>query len=524
MARRAQPLGGWGGAGAASVALVLTLVFGTLAAVALRAEGPAALGPADLAAVRFTVLQALLSAGLSCLLAVPVARALARRRFAGRGLLVTLLGAPFLMPAIVAVLGLLAVFGRAGLISRGLGLLGLPPLDIYGLHGVVLAHVFLNLPLATRLVLQGWLAIPAERFRLAASLGLGPGEVARLLERPMLRAVLPGAFAAIFLVCLTSFTVALILGGGPRATTVELAIYQAFRYEFDLGRAALLALVQVGLTLAAAAGAMAFALPGALGAGLDRAVERWDAEGRGRRLIDAALIALAAGFLILPLAALAAEGAVALARLPGSVWMAALRSLVVALAAAGLALGLALPLALLAQRRQGRAAGRMAEATGYLTIAASPLVMGTGLFILTFPYADPARLALALTALVNAAMALPFAMRAILPALRAAEADFGRLADGLGLAGWARLRIAVLPRLARPMGFAAGLAAAFSMGDLGVIALFGDPAHATLPLEMFRLMSAYRMEQAMGTAILLMAASLALFWAFDRGGRLDARV
>ena len=48
------------------------------------------------------------------MLAVPVARALARRRFPGRGLLVTLLGAPFLLPVIVALLGLLAVFGRAG--------------------------------------------------------------------------------------------------------------------------------------------------------------------------------------------------------------------------------------------------------------------------------------------------------------------------------------------------------------------------------------------------------------------------
>ena len=84
-------------------------------------------------------------------------------------------GAPFILPVIVAVLGLLAVFGRAGILSQALGLLGLPPVPIYGLHGVVLAHVFFNLPLATRLILQGWLAIPAERFRLAASLGIAAG-------------------------------------------------------------------------------------------------------------------------------------------------------------------------------------------------------------------------------------------------------------------------------------------------------------------------------------------------------------
>jgi thiamine transport system permease protein len=54
--------------------------------------------------------------------------------------------------------------------------------SVYGLQGVVLAHVFLNLPLATRMILQGWQALPAERFRLAQSLGFGPREIFRHLE------------------------------------------------------------------------------------------------------------------------------------------------------------------------------------------------------------------------------------------------------------------------------------------------------------------------------------------------------
>jgi thiamine transport system permease protein len=84
------------------------------------------------------------------------------------------------------------------------------------------------------------------------------------------------------------------------------------------------------------------------------------------------------------------------------------------------------------------------------------------------------------------------------------------------------LRHAILPRLARPLGFGAGLAAAFSMGDLGVITLFSSPGQGTLPLEMYRLMGAYRTDDAQGAAVLLMALTLALFWLFDRGGRLDA--
>ena len=50
--------------------------------------------------------------------------------------------------------------------------------------------------------------------------------------------------------CATSFTLVLIFGGGPAATTLEVAIYQALRFEFDLGRAALLAAVQFTLCAA----------------------------------------------------------------------------------------------------------------------------------------------------------------------------------------------------------------------------------------------------------------------------------
>ncbi len=518
MARRRQPISAGDGVGALALALVVTLVLGTLMAVALRADGAAGFGPADWAAVRFTLAQALISATLSVLLAVPVARALARRRFFGRSALITLLGAPFILPVIVAVLGLISVFGRNGIVSQALILAGLEPVSIYGAHGVVLAHVFFNLPLATRLILQGWLSIPSERFRLVASLGFGPGDVQRVLERPMLREVVPGAFLVIFILCLTSFAVALALGGGPRATTIELAIYQAFRFEFDLGKAALLGLMQVAIAGTAAVVALRLSLPAELGAGFDRAVKRWDAETGLLKVQDALAIGLAALFLAVPLAMIALDGLLALTGLPGSVWLSTLRSVAVALVSMLLTLGLALPIAALAVRRQAR----IVEVLAMLTIAASPLVVGTGLFIMLFPVVDPGRIALGVTALVNAAMGLPFALRALVPALARVEADFGRLADGLGLTGRARVVHLWVPRLRRPLGFSAGLAAALSMGDLGVIAMFASPDGGTLPLALYRLMAAYRMEDAAGAALILLAVSLALFWVFDRGGRVDA--
>ena len=124
--------------------------------------------------------------------------------------------------------------------------------------------------------------------------------------------------------------------------------------------------------------------------------------------------------------------------------------------------------------------------------------------------------------IINAVMSLPFALRALVPELRSVEAGYGRLADSLRLDSWHRLRLLWVPRLRRPLGFSAGLAAALSMGDLGVIALFADPEIVTLPLALYRLMASYRMADAAGAALLLMGLSMALFWLFDRGGRANA--
>ncbi|MBL4768533.1 MAG: thiamine/thiamine pyrophosphate ABC transporter permease ThiP [Rhodobacteraceae bacterium] len=513
MAGRAEPVNPKPGIGAAIC--VVALILACLGSVFWRAEAGRGLSAYDWAAVRFTLMQAVLSAAFSVALAIPVARALARRQFFGRQALIILLGAPFILPVIVAVLGLLQVFGRAGWFSIALGWFGLPPVQIYGLHGVVLAHVFFNLPLATRLILQGWQDIPAERFRLAAQLGAGPVAMWRLLEKPMLTRLVPGVLAVVFAICLTSFAVALTLGGGPKATTIELAIYQAFRFDFDLGRAAMLSVVQILLTGSAALIAFKVSRGDGFGRGLDRPMQRWDAHTLGAKGLDAVIIGLASLFLVLPLAAIVLSGLPRLLSLPSVVYTSAITSILVALGSTCVLLALAIPMALAAATRRYS----WVEMIGLLGLATSPLVIGTGLFLMINPILDPFLLALPVTALVNAILALPFALRILVPGAREEVARFGRLGLALNMQGWQFLRHVVLPRMRPQIGFAAGLTAALSMGDLGVIVLFADPERATLPLQIFRLMGSFQMQAAAGAALLLLMLSLGIFWVLDRGGR-----
>ena len=69
----------------------------------------------------------------------------------------------------------------------------------------------------------------------------------KYIELPMLVKIAPSIFTIIFLFCSLTFSIALVLGGGPSATTVELAIYQTIVFEGDLAAAARLSTFQLML-------------------------------------------------------------------------------------------------------------------------------------------------------------------------------------------------------------------------------------------------------------------------------------
>ena len=118
---------------------------------------------------------------------------------------------------------------------------------LYGLPGILIAHVFFNAPFAARIFLGALAAVPGEHWRLAAQLGMRPAAIFRILDWPVLKREAPMLAALIFLLCFTSFAIVLTLGGGPGAATLEVAIYGRVRFDVDFARAGLLALLQVAI-------------------------------------------------------------------------------------------------------------------------------------------------------------------------------------------------------------------------------------------------------------------------------------
>lgn len=504
--------------GVGGASLLLLPAFG--AVLALLAEGSwrgSTPDAADWAALRFTLKQALLSAAISVGLGVVLARAMLRRHFYGRALLLSLFGAPFLLPVISAVLALIAIWGRGGMMSDMLSLLGMPRLEIYGLSGIILAHVFFNLPLATRMILNGWASVPQERMRLAVHLHGTGFHFWRLIEWPMLRQTLPPAFLLISLFCLTSFSVVLILGGGPGQSTLELAIYSAIRHEFDLPRAAMLTVMQacIGLVF----GMFYLGLSSnPLSAPSNTRIPRLAYPPMGLRLVgDVLVLVFLGGFVLLPLGALFWAGLGEIARLPEPVWQAALVSTGIALCAATVSVSIAFMVADFTAR-PGRF-GALIFTLAMLSLTISPLVIGSGIFLMMIGRVSPFSYAVEVTILVNALIALPMNLAILRAPLAQSWAQHGRLIQALGLSGFSRLWRITLPSIAAPLGLAFGLSAALSMGDLGVMVLFAAEDVATLPLMVYRLMGSYQMDAARGAACLLAILSFAIFWSFDAAGR-----
>ncbi len=77
------------------------------------------------------------------------------------------------------------------------------------------------------------------------------------------------------------------------------------------------------------------------------------------------------------------------------------------------------------------------------------------------------------------------------------------------------------PVARRELGFAAALAAALSVGDLGVVALFGSEGFRTLPWLLYERSGRYQSEEAAAIALALLLLSLAFFAGIERvvGGR-----
>ena len=500
-------------AGAAIALAIALLVVSLFRAIAGAAAGQGAASPADIDVahlLRMTAIQAGLSTIISLVVGGALAWSLNRLRFPGRGLVIGFFASAIVTPGLIVAFGLLSVWGRTGWISALLQLVGLRlDIPIFGLGGILAAHVILDGAFVARILLGRLDAIPEHRLKTGQSLGLSTFTRFAVIDWPAIRGTLPGLAAIIFLLAFTSFPIVLLLGGGPANQTLEVAIYSAVRLDFDLAAAVQLALVQIAVCGAIIVFTTAFTpIPSSLGPTVGQS---W-ADSRPACFAQVVVLTLGLiGFglpLLAVLAGLFGGGIGELAGRP-AFWNATLTSLGVAAASAILTLLLALGLAL-GRAAARRTAGRLlisAPAYTYLAVPAMVLTLGFFLLVRSFGI-EPGSAGPEIVILGNALLSLPFAVATLGPPLEAIAAGQGRLIRSLGLSGWRQFLLVEWPLIGRDVGVLLALAFCFSLGDLGIISLFGTENFTTLPLLLVEALGAYRTNDAAIIAALMLVVTI----------------
>jgi molybdate transport system permease protein len=175
-------------------------------------------------------------------LGTPTAYLLATRRFRGRALLLTLVELPLVLPPAVAGIGLLAAFGRTGLLSTSVA---------FTKTAVVLAVAFVSAPFYVRTAVAAFEAVDPTLVAAARTLGAGPWRVFARIALPLAAGGLGAGLALSFARGLGEFGATIMFAGSlQRVTqTLPLAIYAEFARSFDVALAIGALLVVFSFTL-----------------------------------------------------------------------------------------------------------------------------------------------------------------------------------------------------------------------------------------------------------------------------------
>jgi molybdate transport system permease protein len=192
-----------------------------------------------------------LAQALILLFGTPLAYLIATRRFPGRTLAVTLVELPLVLPPAVAGLGLLATFGRFGLLGSTFRALGISV--SFTQTAVVLAVAFVASPLYIRTAIVAFEAVDPDLVAASRTLGAGSTRTFFRVVLPLAANGLAAGEALAFARGLGEFGATIMFAGSLQGVTqtLPLAIYAEFSVNFDIALAlgALLVAISAALLL-----------------------------------------------------------------------------------------------------------------------------------------------------------------------------------------------------------------------------------------------------------------------------------
>jgi molybdate transport system permease protein len=218
----------------------ITLAFLAIPIVALFTEVPLRDVPGLLGrpvvrdALAVTVRTNAIANVLILAFGTPTAWFIARRRFPGRALVVTLIELPLVLPPAVAGIGLLAAVGAGGLFGGDLSDAGIVlPFTEWA---VVLAVAFVASPFYIRQAISAFESVDSTLTDAARTLGAGPGRTFWRIGLPLAAGGLLAGWVLAFARGIGEFGATIVFAGNVRGETqtLTLTIYEQLESDFDV--------------------------------------------------------------------------------------------------------------------------------------------------------------------------------------------------------------------------------------------------------------------------------------------------
>jgi thiamine transport system permease protein len=477
--------------------------------------------------IGFTTGQAALSSLIGVLAALPLAYMVSHYTFPGKRLVYSLSLIPFILPSIVVVICMISFYGKSGLLNS---LLGTDYNLVYNFRGIVLAHVFYNFSLAIRIISTAWLSIDRRYREAAETLGERPLGLLVRVTLPLLAPAILSAFVLIFIYTFLSFGIILVFGG-VRFATLEVAIYQEIFVNLDLVSAAVFSMIQLALSLGfIALSARVIHATRSARSGVDRGLPSLRSAGPVGRVVMSAYGIAAVVFVLGPIltmfgrALTDANGALSFesfrqllvpgaadrnvegilrSTVPGVI----LRSIAIASASGTMIFLMAGALALSLRGRRRTAF----ESFLQIPIGMSFVTVSLGLRFVWGATIPPA----ALVVMGQFFIGFPLVFRILRTGVEELGDNVVRSAQILGADRWAVLRDIELPLLRRTLLNAYAYALALPFADLTVVLAAGRGRIATFPVAIYRLIGFRSFDLALALSVIYILLCLGLFLVID---------
>lgn len=257
--RRLTVARGMGGTILLASLVGLILAFLAIPLVALFAETPLRelptllRDPTVVDAIKVTATANIAANLIIVVIGTPAAYLLATRRFRGRSAVITLLELPLVLPPAVAGVGLLAAYGRFGLVGSTLDAYGV--LIPFSTFAVVLAITFVAAPYYLRGAIAAFEAVDPSLVAAGRTLGAGPRRAFVTIALPLAASGLIAGWALSFARGVGEFGATLLFAGNIQGVTqtLSLAIYDEFEGTFSIALAisVILLVFSAGVLIAA---------------------------------------------------------------------------------------------------------------------------------------------------------------------------------------------------------------------------------------------------------------------------------